>query len=266
MQIKAGDIAALIRTLSRTAGKKHFTSAVIAAAGSGTRMGGEKTKQLTELCGVPVIVRTLMAFERCPEIDEIIVAARSDETALYAEFREKYHISKLKEVVAGGETRQESVLKGFERISDKSEFVAIHDGARCLVTPEIISSVAKEAFNWGAATAASRVCDTVKRADFKGFVSETVDRSTLWLAGTPQIFKTELYRAAAYVAKEEGFAATDDNMLAEHIGYPVRLVDCGSDNIKITTPADLAVAEVILRRIGDVFRTEKDAENARRTY
>ena len=137
---------------------------------------------------------------------------------------------------------------GLREFPTKPSIVAIHDGARCLVTPEIISSVAREAYNWGAATAASHASDTVKRADFRGFIEETVDRSSLWLASTPQISGTDLYRAAAYTAKAEGFSATDDNMLAERVGFPVKLVDCGTDNIKITTPADLAIAEVILRR------------------
>ena len=251
LKITAKDVAEIVRSLSKTANKPHFTSAVIAAAGSGTRMQDSvgRTKQLMELCGLPVIVRTLLAFQECGLINEIIVAARSDEIDIYDQFREKYNLTKLVRVVEGGETRQESVLKGFEAISDKSEFVAIHDGARCLVSAGIIENVLRAAYNYGAATAACRVSDTVKKCDFNGFIAETIDRDSLWLAQTPQIFKTELYRAAAYVAREEGFKATDDNLLAEYVGFPVKLVNCGSDNIKITTPADLAVAEVMLRRM-----------------
>jgi 2-C-methyl-D-erythritol 4-phosphate cytidylyltransferase len=201
-----------------------------------------------ELCGLPVIVRTLIAFQESEVIDEIIVAAKSDEIEIYSNFEEKYKLTKLAAVISGGDTRQESVLRGFEKISDKSEFVAIHDGARCLIGTEAINSVVRAAYHCGAATAASKVSDTVKRCNFNGFVEETIDRDSLWLAQTPQVFKTDLYRAAAYIARDEDFKATDDNLLAEHIGFPVKLVDCGSDNIKITTPADLAVAEVILRR------------------
>ena len=236
-----------MKSLSRTANKKHFTSAVIAAAGSGTRMESSTTKQLIELCGIPVVARTLLAFEHSPNIDEIIVAARPDEIPLYREFAEKYKIGKLSAVVAGGETRQESVLRGFEQISDRSEFVAIHDGARCLITIDAIDKVLRAAYSWGAATAASHISDTVKRGGFGDFIEETIDRSSLWRVQTPQVFKTELYRAAAYTAESEGFKATDDNMLVEHIGFRVKLVDCGTGNIKITTPTDLAVAEVLLR-------------------
>ena len=250
MKMTAKDIAGLVRTLSKTGDKPRFTSAIIAAAGSGTRMhdADGRTKQLIELCGLPVIVRTLLSFQECGVIDEIIVAAKPDEIDIYGEFAEKYKITKLASVVAGGETRQESVLRGFEKISDKSEFVAIHDGARCLVGTDAIDTVVRAAYVCGAATAACKVSDTVKKCDFNGYIDKTIDRDSLWLAQTPQVFKTDLYRAAAYVAHEEDFKATDDNLLAEHIGFPVKLVDCGCDNIKITTPADLAVAEVILRR------------------
>ena len=249
MNISPKEIASLIRTLSRTANKPHFTSAIIAAAGSGTRMNCEsgKTKQLLTLCGLPIIVRTLKAFEESEKINEIIVVAREDELSVYTEYKEKYKLTKISAVISGGETRQESVLRGFEAISDKSEFVAIHDGARCLITPDKIDSVLAETYRTGAATAATRATDTVKRANSKNYITETLERSELWLAQTPQCFKTELYRAAAYIAKEENFTATDDNALAEHIGYDVKLVDCGSENIKITTPCDLAIAEVILR-------------------
>ena len=139
------------------------------------------------------------------------------------------------------------MLRGFEKISDKSEFVAIHDGARCLIDTDTIDKVLRAAYSWGAATAASHISDTVKRGGFGDFIEETIDRSSLWRVQTPQVFKTELYRAAAYTAESEGFKATDDNMLVEHIGFRVKLVDCGTGNIKITTPTDLAVAEVLLR-------------------
>lgn len=250
MKISAKDIAALLRTLSRTANTPHFTSAIIAAAGSGTRMGNAsgKTKQMLTLGGMPVIVRTLKAFEESELINEIIVVAREDEVEIYDKYKSEFGLSKIAAVVAGGETRQESVLHGFECISDKSEFVAIHDGARCLITTEDIAAVVTEAYRRGAATAATKATDTVKRADRHGYISETINREELWLAKTPQVFKTEVYRAAAYIAKDEDFTATDDNALAEHVGFQVKLVECSPDNIKITTPADLAVAEVILKK------------------
>ncbi len=235
-----------MRTLSKTASKPRFVSAIVAAGGQGTRMGTESTKQLIELCGIPVVVRTLLAFEKCELISEIVVAAREDELELYDEFREKYEITKLTRVVPGGGTRQESVLNAFEAINAEAEFVAIHDAARCLATPELIEKVLRSAFVNGAATAACRVSDTMKTSTPLGYIESTIDRSKLWCAGTPQVFRSDIYRCAAYTAKSEGFAATDDNSLVEHVGFPVKLVDVGTGNIKLTTPTDLSVAEVLL--------------------
>jgi 2-C-methyl-D-erythritol 4-phosphate cytidylyltransferase len=143
-------------------------------------------------------------------------------------------------------TRQESVLNGLEKINPKAKFVAIADGARCLTNEDQITAVCRAAYKYKAATAAHRSTDTVKIADSKGFIESTADRSTVWLAQTPQVFKTSLYRAAAYTALKKGFEATDDNSLVEFIKHPVRLVECGAQNIKITTREDLPVAEAIL--------------------
>ena len=128
----------------------------------------------------------------------------------------------------------------------RSKYVAISDGARCLVTPTIINSVCRSAYKYRAATAAHRSTDTVKIADKKGFIDSTADRDIVWLAQTPQVFKTKLYRAAAYTALKKGFKATDDNSLVENVGHAVRLVECGAQNIKITTREDVAIAEGIL--------------------
>lgn len=224
-----------------------FVSAVIVAGGSGSRMGNmPRTKQLTEIGGIPVIVRTLLAFQSCTQVDEIIVAARKDELSLYEDFKKKYGITKLVHAVAGGDTRRESVLNGISVISGDSEYVAIHDGARCLITPDMILSVLKKACACGAAAAAERMTDTVKRCDENGFITDTLDRADLWRAQTPQAFKTSLYLASAYTAEAEGFEATDDCMLAEHLGFKVGLVDCGRENMKITTREDLIIAKAIL--------------------
>lgn len=248
MKISAKEIASLVRTLSKTANTPHFTSAIIVAAGKGTRMQDPsgKTKQHLTLCGIPVVARTLIAFEKCDRINEIIVVARKEEMGEYAHYAREYGITKISAVVEGGNTRQSSVLCGFEAINDKSEFVAIHDGARCLITKENIDAVLHDAYAYGAATAATTATDSIKRADSYGFIAETVERENLWTVQTPQVFKTELYRAAAYVCRDESFTATDDNALAEHVGFRVKLTDVGRENIKITTPTDITVAEAIL--------------------
>ena len=136
------------------------------------------------------------------------------------------------------------MLRGFEAISDKAEFVAIHDGARCLITPEQIEKVVMEAFRKGAATAAAHVSDTVKRADFKSFITETIDRSELWLAQTPQVFKLSVLRRAYEQRFVETF--TDDASVVEAAGMQVVAVNGNRENIKLTTPFDMMVAKTLM--------------------
>lgn len=246
----AGRLSDIIRAITGDGADPHsrFNSAIIVAAGNGVRMGKEnrQTKQMTELDGIPVVVRAVNAFERCDFINEIIVVGRADELAYYDGFAERWGWKNVRHVVPGGDTRQKSVFEGFKVIDDRSEFVIIHDGARCMVTPEMIERVTREAYVYGAATAAERAKDTIKKADKSGFIAETVDRALLWHAQTPQIFKTELYRASAYIAAKNGFEVTDDCMLAENLGFKIKLVDCGYENIKITTPDDFGIARAIL--------------------
>ncbi len=226
--------------------KYKKTSAVIVAAGTSYRMGGID-KQFLELDGMPVIARTVKAFEDCPAIHEIILVTKAESVDKLSSLCTKYGFKKIKTVTVGGSTRQESVWNGFLLIDDSSQFVAIHDGARCLITPEQIERVALEAYRCGAACAATKSTDTVKFAEKGGFISETLDREKVWLAQTPQIFGANLYRASSYTANEAKFKATDDCMLAERIKFnTVKLVECGKYNMKITTPDDIILAEAIL--------------------
>ena len=249
MITKAQQVVNLLRSFSGSDKRIQPTSAVIVAAGSSSRMGevnGVK-KQHIELYGIPVVVRSMQSFEACRMINEIVIVAREDEISLYDEYKKKYNITKLTHVVAGGNTRQESVLNGIEAINPDAKFIAIHDGARCLVTVKMIEDVCLSAYRYRAATAATAVRDTVKVCDKHGFIDTTIDRNTVWLAQTPQVFYANLYRAAAYSAREAGFDATDDNSLVERIENPVKLVECGRENIKLTTPDDIALAEHIIR-------------------
>ena len=225
----------------------RFTSAIIVAGGSSTRMGAGISKQMALLDGMPVVVRTLRAYQQCPEISEIIVVAKEDEIARYYEFRDKYALTKLTHVVRGGADRQESVLNGLKKVREHAGFVAIADAVRPLITPAMISKVCHNAYVFGGATAACRVVDTVKTADSNGFIKSTQDRDKIWLAQTPQVFSLKIYRAAAYSARDKGFTATDDNSLVERIHRRVKLVDCGCDNIKITHADDMVRAQIILR-------------------
>ena len=259
-------VVGIFRAIAGTDHPKNFTTAIIAAGGSSARFDSALTKQMTPVCGVPMIVHTLLAFQNCDCIHEIVVCARKSEIECYEKFGKDYGITKLTAVVAGGETRQESVINGLDAISDKSKYVAVADGARCLITPEQITSVCRSAYKYGAATAAHKATDTVKIADKKGFIDSTADRETVWLAQTPQVFKTKLYRAAAYTARKKDYFVTDDNMLAEYVKHPVRLVECGANNIKITTVDDMIVAGAIIEeriRISELYsQAQAEGEEA----
>ena len=223
------------------------TSAVILAAGNSTRMGKGVNKQLQTVHGIPVLAHTLMAYQRCALIREIIVVARPQDFEAIYQMSKTYHIKKLRHIVSGGSTRQESAERGFAKISENSRYVAVADGARCLITPEQIAKVCLRAYRHKAASAGHLISDTVKRANALGAIRETVDRTGLWQVQTPQIFHTSLYAAALQHAKAENFEVTDDNSLIEKLGYRIQLVECGRENLKITTKDDLALAEAILR-------------------
>ncbi len=240
-------IVGTLRALTGSPHPKNFTSAIIAAAGLSTRFGnGSKQKAL--IGNIPVLIHTVRTYEICDCIDEIIIVAKEDEIPFWEEACKKYELSKVSRIVAGGRTRQSSVRHGLDAVDKRSKFVAIADGARCLTTPAQITDVCRAAYKYKAATAAHRSTDSVKIADKKGFVSESPDRDTVWLAQTPQVFSTKLYRAAAYTALKEKFTATDDNSLVENIKHPIRLVECGAQNIKITTSEDIAVAQAIIEK------------------
>lgn len=247
----------MLKIFSKIAGginnvKRSKTSAIILCAGASTRFSTEnESKQMALVAGVPVVLRTIEAFENSDFVSEIILVVRKEDADKYKELVCENGLKKVSCIVIGGDTRQSSALRGFKHISEKSKYVAIHDGARCLVTPEIIEDVIKEADAHKAATAASRVTDTVKIADQNGFVSKTVDRSYVWNVQTPQVFEVKLYKACAYNAKEKGIEATDDCMLIESAGFKVKLVDTGKSNIKITVKDDIALAEFLLSQRGE---------------
>ena len=221
---------------------KLFVSAVVLAGGSGLRMNLGITKQRITLLGESILHRTVRAFDECDEIDAIVVACRADELEWVKD--QLKDISKPLKIVIGGKTRAESSYNAFVALPEESDFVAIHDGARCLITPENIKKVVRAAYLYGAASAGTTVTDTVKSMS-DGFVDSTIQRDRLFLAHTPQIFSTELYsRAIKSISLDETY--TDDNMLIERIGVKVCSVDTGKHNIKITTAEDLSYAEFIL--------------------
>ena len=236
-------MADVLRAVSGT-DMAPLTSAVIVAAGSSTRMGKKGAKQFLEVGGVPVLARTLIAFQNAPYVAEIVVVAKENDFARIKQMAKEYAITKLKRLVQGGDTRAASVKNGFQAIDPNAKFVAIHDGARCLITPEMIRRVLRAAYRYKAASAAASVCDTVKLADKRHTIAKTLDRDLVYLAQTPQVFHTDLYRAALNTCSPEG--CTDDNQLMEQLGVAVKLVDCGKENIKITHPDDIRFAELLL--------------------
>ena len=224
------------------------TTAIIVASGNSTRMGAGVSKQLLLLDSIPVVARAIMAFDESESINEIIVVAKQEEFYLYQEFQKLYKFKKLVRLVSGGKTRQESVRNGFSAISKGTRFVAIHDGARCLITPSQIEAVCREAYKHDCATAATRAVDSIKVSSGKNlYIESSANRNHVWMAQTPQVFKTEIYELALKKADADHLEVTDDNSLVENLGVPIKLVECGRSNIKITTPDDIPLALAILK-------------------
>lgn len=223
---------------------KPYVSAVIVAAGRSSRMGAPK--QLLPLAGVPVLARTLLAFEAAPSVAELVVVAREQDIPRFESLGQQYGIQKPLRFVAGGETRQQSVANGVAACRQEG-LVAIHDGARPLIAPETIEAVIQAAVEHGAAAAAVPMKDTVKVADKQGWIDHTPDRSRLWAVQTPQVFDIRRFAQALQQAGRAGLDFTDDCQLFEQAGYPVKLVEGRYSNLKITTPEDLALAEGLLQ-------------------
>ncbi len=222
------------------------TLAVIPSAGRGTRMGSRK-KNYLDILGRPVLAHTLAAFEACPLVTAIVIAAAPQDVGMCRdEVVERYGFKKVLAVVAGGAQRQDSVANALE-LSDGFALTLVHDGARPLVTVDVIEAVIKAASESGAAIPAVPVKDTIKEAS-DGLVGRTVDRSALVAVQTPQAFRTELLLRAFSAARRDGFYGTDESSLVERLSEPVSIVAGAYENIKITTQEDLAWAEWILSR------------------
>jgi 2-C-methyl-D-erythritol 4-phosphate cytidylyltransferase len=232
------------KIFNKEGARRKFCSAIVPAAGSSTRMAGEN-KLLCDLNGMPVIIRTLMALDECELIDEIIVVTKADQLENIAAMCTKYDIKKVVKVVNGGATRQASVLYGLCEIDKKSELVAVHDGARPLVSQDIIKQAVMTAAKTGAAAPSIQIKDTVKIVS-DGVVKMTPEREKLVAVQTPQVFDSSILKGALYKAEQDGTKLTDDCSAVEAIGYPVVLTEGDETNIKITTPTDLLFARTIV--------------------
>jgi 2-C-methyl-D-erythritol 4-phosphate cytidylyltransferase len=230
--------------------KKRNCAAVIVAAGKGQRMNSDTNKQFIEIYDKPILAYTLEAFENCKDIAEIVVVAREEEIFVVADLIREYGISKASKVVAGGKTRQESVICGLNEVKKRHSLVAIHDGARPFILPQIISEAISEATLYGACAVGVRMVDTVKRCNEDQFIESTVNRENLWLVQTPQVFDTAVLMSAHQSAIKLGIAVTDDCMAVERMGIQVKMLEGCYDNIKITTSSDLSLGEKILEKRG----------------
>lgn len=224
---------------------RPFCTALVAAAGSSARMGGVD-KLMEFLDGVPVLLRTLTALQTADSVDEIVIAAREDALVEISNLCKTYGITKCTKVIRGGENRCHSVLLAALEASPEAKLLAVQDGARPLVTPALINRVVEAAVKCGAAAPAVPVKDTIKTVAEDGAVTGTPERSTLRAVQTPQVFETDLLKAALQSALENNVPVTDDCSAVERLGKVVYLIDGDEENLKITTPMDLTVAEAIL--------------------
>lgn len=221
-------------------------AALVAAAGNSERMGGVN-KLLQPLEGVPVLVRTLVSLQLAERVDEIVIAAREEDILEVSQLCKTYGITKCAKVVRGGESRVHSVLLAALEAGPQTELLAVQDGARPLVTPELVDRVIAAAARCGAAAPAVEVKDTVKAVREDGGVEETLDRSRLRAAQTPQVFQAALLKAALQSALDQEAPVTDDASAVERLGKVVFLVEGEEENLKITTPLDMILAEAILK-------------------
>lgn len=224
----------------------HVT-AIVPSAGGGTRLTGNLPKQYLPLAGIPLLTRTLQALRASGRVDHLIlVIPPGHEARCRTEILDPFGLH-ADAVVPGGADRQASVFAGLSRIPEGTDLVLVHDGARPFITAEVIQAAVSAAALVGAAVVAVPVTDTIKVADPDGTVKETPERGRLWAAQTPQVFRPALLRDAHRQALQDGFRSTDDSALVERLGHPVRLVPGSPENLKITTTADLALADHILQ-------------------
>ena len=226
-------------------GKTKVTT-IILAAGRGTRMKLGKNKMFYKL-RKPILGHTLAVFENHPEISNIIIVANKNEITMCQEFVDRYEFLKVSNIVAGGENRQESSYNGVRHCDQDTDIIMIHDGARPFTAQETISRAIADVKVYGVSVVGVPVKDTIKESD-GDFVRDTLDRSRLWQAQTPQTFRAGIIREVHDRARVDRLVCTDDSSLAERFGYPVKLTLGTYDNIKITTPDDLLLAEKVFER------------------
>ncbi len=224
-----------------------MNSGIIVAGGKGERMGPDVDKAFLSLGSKPVLVYSLLAFEKCPEVDEVVLVVRKERIEAARCAVQMFGCKKVVKIIAGGNHRQQSVANGLAEISPASEVVAVHDGARPCVPISVISETIKSARLFGSGVAAVKITDTVKEVDKGMIISQTIDRTKLWRVQTPQAFKVDLLRKAFEMVNRKKIKVTDEASSVELICDNVRLVQSSSSNIKITSPDDLVLAAALMR-------------------
>lgn len=230
--------------------KQPVLAVIIVAAGTGSRMQSSEHKQFLKLRGKPVLENTIKVFDRHPMVMEIIlVSHEADLHRVNHEIIKPGRFKKITEVIPGGATRTASVKAGLQMITGEITHVAVHDGARPLVTPAMLDSVFIKGITTGAAILAAKITDTIKETDEEGKILSTIPRQGLWSAQTPQVFD-RTWLESAYGNLSQDTSATDDAAVLEAAGYSVYTVECSKENLKITVPSDLIQAEMILKSRG----------------
>lgn len=242
----------MLKFLSKLKSRKQpeICSVVVVAAGSARRMEGID-KIMTPLAGVPLLARTLQVFQTCDAIQEIVIVTREDLLENIGDLCKEYNIDKATSVVVGGAERILSVRAGLQHVRKDAGIIAIHDGARPFLSQRVLGDVLEQAKRSGAAAPAIPVNDTIKRVEEGELISDTVDRTSLRAVQTPQVFQADLIRAAIDKAVEDGAAVTDDCSCVERLGIGVVLTAGERENIKVTTPFDMVLGQVILDTRGE---------------
>lgn len=234
--------------------KNHYVSAIIAAAGMSNRMRSSMNKQFISIDDKPILAHTIDKFEKCKYVDEIIVVAKDDEiNYCKREIVNKYRFQKVSKIVRGGKERQDSVYNGILALDERAEIVLSHDGARPFIKIKNIIDGIDGAIKYGASVIGVPVKDTIKVVMDGNNIDNTPKRDLVWAAQTPQCFKKEILMEGYRKAIDDNFIGTDDSMLIERLGVDVKMIMGSYDNIKITTPEDLIIAESILKGRETIF-------------
>lgn len=217
---------------------------ILPAAGSGRRMGAGQNKLFLKLRNIPILIHTLRVFDRDPNCQQIVLAVKKEEKIFIEQLLKEYGITKVSAIAEGGDERQDSVYAALKAVTSK-RVILVHDAARPFIHQNVIDQLVQAAYTTGAAVAAVRAKDTMKKVE-NGIIQETVDRESLWIIQTPQAFQYTLLEKAERLAEEENFLGTDEAMLVERLGERVQIVESTYDNVKMTTREDLLYGEAIL--------------------